>query len=336
MVLVGQALYDVTDAVHPRLLCQVSNTVVHLFTEDTFTYLRRSGDQATEVVLRSIGSGNESVTAGWPLKLLDPPFGHLGAWTADGNAAASAVAATDSTGNQAIQIWLFSQPTKTMLYAFDQPLTDCICRFGVPGPTLAFSPDGQYLVSGWPVGKGASPLRVYRRADGALLQTLELGDVEAIWSRSGHRLYLTGLAGTSRSWTPEEGFAPLDGATAWPYEIGLSPDGSQMAFTAYVDPASQADLRVYVYDIAGHKTHLLTSQMRSEVTFVKNGWVWYLEEVKCESGQPGCGPWGTKTTGKVLTMDMRAGAELPVVFASGESPQELRSGWSPAAFWPAT
>jgi hypothetical protein len=334
MVLIGQALYDVTDAVHPRLLCQISDTVTHLFTQDTFAYLRRITPEATEVVLHSIGSGNERVIAGWPLKLLDGPFGHLGAWTMEGNAAASAVQATSSTGNQTIQIWLISEAGTNMLYAFDQPLTDCICRFGLPSPTLAFSADGQYLVSGWPIGKGASPLRVYRRVDGTLVQTFELGDVEAIWSRTGHRLYLTGLAGKSRSWTPEEGFAALDGATAWPYAIGLSPDGSQVAYTAYLDPATQADLRVYAFDIAGHKTRLLTGQMRSEVTFVKDGWVWYREEVACQGGAADCGPWGTKTTGKVLAMDMASGSELGVVFAAGESPNELQSGWSPGGFWP--
>src|SRR5438093_5111205 len=191
MVLIGQTIYDVTDPVHPVLLCRVNNTVTHLYTQDTFTYIRRSGDSGTEVVLHSMGSGNESVVAGWPIKLLGSAFGDVGAWTPDGDHAATAVSAKDDAGDQAIQIWLFAQPSKFLLYSFSQPLTDCICRFGVARPTLAFSADGQYLVSGWPVGKGASPLRVYRVADATLAQTLDLGDVEAIWSRTGHHLYLT-------------------------------------------------------------------------------------------------------------------------------------------------
>jgi hypothetical protein len=158
MALVGQAIYDVTDATHPRLLCQVSNTATHLYTGDTFQYIRRSGDSGTEVVLHSIGSGNESVVAGWPIKLLGSVFGNVGAWSLDGNEAATAVAVTDSSDDTAIQIWLFSQPSTTMLYEFAQPLTDCICRFGLAPPVLAFSADGQYLVSGWPIGKGAVSL----------------------------------------------------------------------------------------------------------------------------------------------------------------------------------
>ena len=334
MVLLGQAIYEVADPVHPKLLCQIANTVTHLYTGDTFAYLRRTGETGTEVVLHSMGSGNESVIAGWPMALLDQPFQRAGAWTVDGDTAATAVNATDAAGNQSIQIWLFTQPTTAELYEFAMPLTDCICRFGLPNPVLAFSPDGQYLVSGWPIGKGATPLRIYRVTDRTLVQTLDVGEETAFWGRTGHRLFVTGRNSTSRSWTPEDGFAPLAGATSWPYEVGLSPDGSQVAYTAYADPANFADLRAYVYDVPSHTTRQLTTAMRSDVTFVKDRWVWYSEEVKCDTAQPTCPPWGTQPTAKIFAMDLSAGVETPVVFHLGESPADLQSGFGSAEFWP--
>ena len=323
MVLVGQALYDVTDAVHPRLVCVVRNTSAQLFTADTFEYIRRSGPDGTEVVLHSIGSGNERVVAGWPLKLMNLPMGGFGVWTPDGNTAATFVAGTDANANQTIQVWLFAQPNKIMLYDFLQPLTDCICRFGVTPPTLAFSADGQYLASGWPVGKGATPIRVYRVADASLVETLDVNtDIAPIWSRTGHRLLLA----MSRSWTQEDGLVGQAGVGEWGYMAGLSPDGTQIAYTGFADAVT---IRVYVYDIGTGNLRTLIDQSRSEVTFVKDGWVWYLEEAPCASCAGGTGP-----TDKVFAMNLTNGVESPVVFAAGEGPTVLKSSWGSGQFWP--
>lgn len=324
MVLVGGAIYEVGDPVHPKLLCQVANTRAHLFTGDTFEYVRRSGPDGTEVVLHSIGSGSERVVAGWPIKLLDTDGRPAGDWTPDGNTAATLVRSTDADGDATMQVWLFAQPNKTLLYEFRLGAADCICQFGLPAPTLAFSADGQFLVAGWPVGKGSVPSRVYRVADASLVQTLDPADVQAMWSRTGHRLFLN-----ARSWTPEDGFAPLNGATYWPYMAGLSRDGSQVAYTDYRDLAAQTDVRVYLYDFGTDKTRMLVDKPRSEVTFVKDGWVWYLEEGPCSNCMGQTGP-----TGKVFTMDLSTGVEQLVVFAAGESPAELQSGWGPGQFWP--
>lgn len=330
MALVGGALYDVSDPVHPFLVCQISNTVAKLFTGDTFGYLRRSGDTATEVVLRSIGSGNESVVAGWPLILLGGPFGFSRAWTINGTEAATAVAATDANGNQTIQIWLFVQPSTSMLYAFNQPATDCICRFGLPEPTLSFSADGQYLVAGWPVGKGAIALQVFRTFDHAMVAPLSNDFVHAVWSPTGHTLYLSPITAQPFTWTPEDGLAPLAGATGWFEMPGISPDGNYIAYTAYPDPQNQVDPHVYVYDLQKHTSRPLSSSMRSDATFVKDGWVWAFEEVACNTGCAGA----TQASDRVFAIDLASSAETQVVFRAGESPSELKSGWSAAQFWP--
>ena len=321
MVVIAGMIYDVTDPVHPALLCQVSNTVAHLFTGDTFQYIRRSGDTGTEVVLHSMGSGNESVVSGWPLQM------GIEAWSPDGSKAAAFVPFTDGAGTQWMQVWLFDQPSVKMIFEFRYPLTDCICRFGIPPPTLAFSADLEYLVEGWPVGKGAVPLHVYRVADPSTDQDMDIADLSAVWSRTGHTLYLGSSETSATQWSPEGGFAKLAGANAWQFQPGLSPDGSAVAYTAYSDPAHSTDLRVYVYDLARQATRTLTDQMRSQVTFVKDGWVWYFQEQACTS----CAG-GTQHTGRVLAMDIATGVEQAVVFAAGEAPRNL----VPGEFWPSS
>lgn len=328
MVVLGQAIYEVADPTHPRLLCQVKNTTAHLFTADTFEYIRRSGDSGTEVVLHSMSSGSESVVAGWPIRLWNV-VGNAGTWTPDGNSAATFVLST-GPNVLTLQVWVFAQSHTTMLWEFPQGVAEDVCPFGLSPPTLAFSADGQYLVAGWPVGQGAVPLRVYRVADGALIQGFDITDTGALWSRTGHRLYVN-----ARSWTPEEGFAPLSGATYWPYMAGLSPDGSEVAYTDLGDQRAATSsrlstpLRVNVYDIAGKKTLQLTTQDRAAVTFVKDGWVWYWDKIPFAN----C-PDPTGLGQRVFAMQVGTGIEQPVVFATGESPTELQSGWSAGQFWP--
>ena len=113
-----------------------------------------------------------------------------------------------------------------------------------------------------------------------------------------------------------------------------------MAYTRYTDPAVPATIRVYTFDPASQQTRQLSDQPRSEVLFVKDGWVWYHEEVVCDPSQPSCGPWGTAPSGKDFAMDLSTGVETTIVFASGESPAALESGWAsnygggPPDYWP--
>ncbi len=331
-MLIGGALYDVTDPVHPRLLCTIQNTVAHLYTGDTFGFLRRTSPSGTEVRLHSIRNGDLRTIAGWPLDLLDGPAAFSGAWTPDGDHAASMVESTDASGNPTIQVWLFAQPNKTELYEFPSPATDCICRFGLPQPVLAFSPDAQYLVAGWPIGKGATPLRVYQTSDGTLVQTMAAGEDQAFWSRTGHRLYLAPRYNLPpRMWTPEAGFAALGSAVNWEYAPSLSPDEKQVAYTAYAVPANFANMSVYFYDFAKDTSPKVVDMPRSEITFVEDGWVWYRNEVPCSNcASP------TQAGTKVFAMQLSTGVEQQVVFRVGESPVDLQSGWGPGQFWPNT
>jgi len=339
MVLVGGAIYEVADPVHPKLLCTIRNTAAHLYTGDTFTYVRGSAG-GFDVVLHSMGSGNESVIGSFPLAFNQAAGGYP-AWTPDGSVAASETQDTNSSGDQVIHVWLSSQRGATEVYSFPLPLTDCICRFGLAPPTLSFSPDGVYLLSGWPIGKGGflAPLEVHRVSDQSLVKTFDVGTAPlAIWERTGHRLLLSGSAGV-QAWTPEGGIVSL-GSAHFGAEPSLSPDGLHVAYTSYTDPAVPASLRVYTYDVASNQERLLVDTLRSEVLFVKDGWVWYREELECGTNSPTCPPWGTSPGDRVFAMDLAVGAETPVVFAAGESPSALQSAWAGQygvqgpEFWP--
>ena len=319
-----QTVFDVSDPVHPRLLCRISGGPAHLYTGDTFSYLRpwRGG---FEDVLHSMGSGNESGIATFPQPGIGGAYFGTPAWTADGSIGALPVRGVDQYGVDRAYVWLYWQASAGLLDSFTWPLADCICRFGLPQMTLALSPDGLYAVAGWPVGKGAAPLRVYRLLDRNLVGSFDTSVTVAIWGRTGHRLYVSGTGG-SQIWTPEGAVFPLPHAAQWPYEVGLSPNGSQIAYTAYTDPSQPTTVRVYVYDQQSDATRILIdSRPRSEVTFVKTGWVWYLEEAACSSCAGGTAP-----TGKVFAMDLSVGLEQQVIFAQGEAPTDL----APAEFWP--
>jgi hypothetical protein len=153
----------------------------------------------------------------------------------------------------------------------------------------------------------------------------------AVWDRTGHRLFLVEGAGV-RSWTPEAGFAPLPGSKQWSFLPGLSPNGGEVAYTAYAD-SQQTQLRSYAYNFASGATRSLSEVSRSQVVFVKAGWVWYLDEAPCAD----CGPWGTGPSGKVFALELASGRESEVSFAAGEAPvvgHDWR-GFSPGEFWPA-
>src|SRR2546428_6093103 len=120
------------------------------------------------------------------------------------------------------QVWLCAQRRTALLSPYRTGVGDCICRFGLPHPVLAVSPDGQYLVSGWFAGKGSEPLAVYRVSDRSRVTLFDPSVMGAFWDRSGHRLFLVSVAPTAaQSWTPEAGVSRLAGAPAWAYLPGL-------------------------------------------------------------------------------------------------------------------
>src|SRR5260370_319344 len=94
-----ELLYDVSDALRPRLLCHLSNTSAHLFTGDTFEYLNPVSANETDVMLHSLGSGNESHAGSFPFYMTS------GAWLPDGSVAAFITQVAPDGSNYASGVW---------------------------------------------------------------------------------------------------------------------------------------------------------------------------------------------------------------------------------------
>ena len=332
-------LYDVSDPVHPRLICSITNTSAHLVAGG-IAWLKQISANETDAVLHSLTGGNDSLIGTFPFRL------QFGAWLPDLSVAAYTMPVPPDNANfpaGGTQVWLYSHGLTGPLYTYRNGFGDCLCRFGLSPPVLAISPDGQYIVAGHIAGKGSEPVAVYRVSDRTRMATLDNTSV-AFWDRTGHRLFLE-LFGTpvAQFWTPEAGASNLPGASFWSFLAGQSPDGTQVAYTAYIDPFATAasPLRVYVYDLKAAKTRMLVDKLRTQALFVKDGWVWYLEEAQCDPQVCGA-PGGTMPTGKVFAMQLSTGAESEVSFAPGENPVVQPAGpanwlpFGPGEFWPAT
>lgn len=337
MVMIGGGnvpglIYNVGDPLHPALMCSFQNTTAHLFTGDTFEYLRPVGSGETDIVLHSFGSGNESITARLPFQAQSI------AWTPQGNPAVYTVFNPQTDQNHpsgTTQVWVYAEGASKELYAYGNGIGDCICRYGPPPQVLAISPDGQYVVSGWLAGKGSDPLAVYRLSDRARVFTAAALADNALWDRTGHRLYFVGPSPGLSVWTPEAGLRSLPGPD-WSVLPSLSPDGRFAAFTAYADPSAMTGLHAYAFELDSGALLQLSPSLRSQPLFVRDGWVWYLEEQACADCIGGSQP-----TGRVMARQMPSGAEQVVTFVTGDDPIGEGGTFGALAlskpeFWPAT
>jgi hypothetical protein len=324
-----QLIYDVIDPVHPRLRCSILGTAAHLSTGTTFSYLSPQSVDKTNIVIHWFADGNEG-----PAGVL-PVVPSQAAWWPDGVLTAYTIRVDSSTGSS-MQVWLYDGGTSTLLFTYPIGFIGCHgCRFGLPQPVLAVSQAG-YLVAGWASGKGGTGLSVYRTYDRVRVATFDQA-VSAFWDRSGDRLFVIGPGpDTTQVWTPESGLSTLAGSHDWTYMAGLSPNGGQVAYTANADPTS-LKYRVFVYDQKTATTRMLVDKLRTQVLFVKNDWVWYLEERPCDAVI--CQQLGTVPTGRVFAMQLSAGTETEVSFAVGENPvlPTPDVNWlpfTPGEFWP--
>ena len=327
----GTILYDVGDPLHPHAVCKISNTRAHIVTGTAFEYLVPRPDGTTDVVLHALGSNNESVAAtfkadiyhgvgGWYNPIAWGPSLSAMAYLADGG--------TDAQGFGVTDVWLATTTGRFKIYSYSVPGRDAFGRPGFAPVTLGFSPDGDYLAAGWTVA--TSPVRVFRLSDRANVTPAWPADFRfAFWGKKDDTLFIVGLQSVA-SWKPGGVVATVPSTPAWVLDPNLSPDGTQVAFTALT---STRDVRPYVYGLNARTSRLLVNQSRSSTAFVRSGWVWYAEEKPCGQPTPENPCFDpTQPDGKFLAFELVTGRESLVTFAAGEGPSNF--GATPVDLWP--
>ena len=327
----GMILYDVTDPVHPRAVCRIANTTARIVTGMSFEYLVPNPDGTTSVVLHSLGGNTETVKAKVQADLYHVSYGWYGGVTWRPGLDQLAYAAGGGTGPNGLgltEVWLATPSGRTKMYGYEVPGKDTFGRPGFPPPTLEFSADGAYLAAGWTVA--LTSVRVFRVADKVDVTPQLPADFRfALWSRSAPTLYLVSGKGVSQ-WTPGQAVTPLPNTAPWILDPSLSPSGTQVAFTSV---SSTREVRANVYDLGSQANRVLSSQPRSSAIFVKEGWVWEMEEKTCvQSSNSSCFD-PTVPDGNVLAYELASGRESAVSFVAGESPSPY--GYLSGDLWPA-
>jgi Tol biopolymer transport system component len=326
-----QYLYDVSDPLHPALVCRITNTVAHIYTGTSIIYLAPQKTGTTRLVLHALGSNHESTAATFPADVRhNDPSRQIdqNSWSRD----LSRIAYSINKGDGNIYVRIADASTDRPLLHYSVPVVGTVSRPGIPPPVLAISPDGAYVAVGWAVDR---PVRVYRLSDRlAVAMPNPVGLYYALWGTTGHTLYLVTATGV-QAWTPETGASAVP-SPPWTLAANFSPDGKQVGYTS-VD--RRFNVHAHVFDLAAKKDRLISAAPRSNPIFVKPGWIWYSEERSCAdtANQPAaCIADPTAPDGAVLAMNLATGQESRVTFAEGDAP--FAPEWPfmyPWDLWPA-
>src|SRR2546428_7346353 len=132
----GQFVYDVSDPVHPRLICRSTTfsfqTSIHLLDSHAISYINLDGTQVI-VVRHDLITGAETVIARLPAD----PRGYPSAWTSDGTLEAYAWGE---------QVHLWSGGADHLLYTLKpHGPVGFESRWNGPWKLVQFSPDHAYL-----------------------------------------------------------------------------------------------------------------------------------------------------------------------------------------------
>jgi hypothetical protein len=297
----GQFIYDVSDPIHPRLVCRTSNTYLHL-DGNAITYTTVAATKVY-VVRRDLTTGAESSVGLLPAN----PQGSKG-WTSDASLEVYMTSQQRSNGTYLIQVHLWSNGADHVLYSIEAGVGGIEGRWAQL-PTLEFSPDHTYVaLSDSAFTINSRNLRIFSVADQRRVFSIGVETLGGTWIANDHLVWAS-TSGSVMHWTPSAGAKALRSGL-W-HGPTSSSDGGWLAATLVTD---QAKPRVQVVPVAGGK--IFQTGLGSAPAFVTPNMVWYAEE----RAVPGGGIVATMPDGNVHALDLTTGTDRVVTFRAGEKP----------------
>lgn len=313
-VIADRFVYDVSDSVHPRLVCRSANTLIHLLSGNAVAYTSVIDGQ-TFVVRHDLTTGAESEVARLPADPLSNPVGAYAAWTSDGSLEAYATSsAAYANGRFQLHLHLWSNGVDHVLYTIDRVPMGFESRWSPLG-VVEFSPDHAYLAFS-PV---LDFMRIFSVADQSQVFAVATRAVGGTWVANDRFVWavdqdLTKSSGVMQ-WTPATG-ATVIRPDYW-YAPTSSLNGAWLAATEPFRLSNQSDTsypRVVIVSVGGSKVY--ESGLGSAPGFVTPTVVWYAEEGSC--AQSCISP--TAANGTIHALDVTNGNDQTFHFRVGEEP----------------
>lgn len=298
-VVAGQFIYDVSDPVHPRLVCRTNNTYLHLLDGNAIAYTTVAARKVF-IVRRDLSTGAESQIGQLPAD----PHGAK-SWTSDGSLEVYATSLPRANGRFLVQIHLWSDGADHVLYSIDAGPGGVESHWSQL-PMVEISPDHAYVaISDSTFTITSSNVRIFSVLD--LRQKFVPGTAFGGTWIANDRFVWASASGSVMQWTPTGG-AKLLRSERW-FGPTSSSDGGWLAATLLTDTSKP---RVLMVPVGGGRT--FQAGLGSGPAFVTPTVVWYAEE------GPSTGYDPTSPNGIVHSLDLTNGSNQVVQFRVGEKP----------------
>jgi hypothetical protein len=310
-VIAREFLYDVTDPIHPRLICRATNTGMVLLDNNTVGFTTVVANHVV-IVRRDLTTGAES--RGAQLHMAPKSRYWFGAtWTWDGALEVYGTSVPINTGPYSVQVHLWSNGADHVLYTV-QAIPGGIESRWFGRPILELSPDRSYLaIADFGFTISNNRVRIFGVADRRQKFVAATASAGGTWVAPDRFVWATatGLTpGRVMAWTPAGGAKVLR-AESW-FEATSSSDGRWLAATLATDFNLP---RVVIAPLGTGRT--FRTGLASSASFVTPNVVWYAEEKKNPAGYNPTSPDGV-----VHAFDVVNETDRIVTFTAGEVPKD--------------